>query len=161
MNPLPLPVRIAAGLVATAVEQARELPRLVVEFPVTAISQTLQTSMRMQQKVTELAIKGDRALGALRPGGGPGLGDVRRRRAAGRQRPGQRRGQHGHRAAPAGRSAHPTGQPDGRRRAAHTTAARRRGPSHRAQPRYPEPPVDTTPADDDASGPNVLPGYWR
>lgn len=65
MNPLPLPVRVAAGLVATAVEQARELPRQIVEFPVTAISHTLQVSMRMQQKVTELAIKGDRALGTL------------------------------------------------------------------------------------------------
>ena len=39
MNPLPLPVRLAAGLVATAVEQARDLPRLVIEFPVTAVSQ--------------------------------------------------------------------------------------------------------------------------
>jgi hypothetical protein len=67
MSPLPLPVRVAAGLVATAVEQARDLPRLVVEFPVTAVSQALQTSMRVQQKVTELAIKGDRALGTLRP----------------------------------------------------------------------------------------------
>ncbi|WP_300008575.1 lipid droplet-associated protein [Pseudonocardia sp.] len=67
MMPLPLPVRLAAGLVATAVEQARDLPRLVVEFPVTAVSQALQVSMRMQQRVTELAIKGDRALGALRP----------------------------------------------------------------------------------------------
>lgn len=65
MNPLPLPIRIVAGLVATAVEQARELPRLVIEFPVTAISHTLQASMRMQQKVTELAIKGDRVLGTL------------------------------------------------------------------------------------------------
>lgn len=67
MNPLPLPVRLAAGLVATAVEQARDLPRLVIEFPVTAVSQALQASMRVQQRVTELAIKGDRALGALRP----------------------------------------------------------------------------------------------
>jgi hypothetical protein len=67
MKPLPLPVRIAAGLVATAVEQARDLPRLVVEFPVTAVSQALQASMRVQQRVTELAIKGDRALGTLRP----------------------------------------------------------------------------------------------
>jgi hypothetical protein len=67
MSPLPLPVRLAAGLVATAVEQARDLPRLVVEFPVTAVSQALQASMRVQQKVTELAIKGDRALGTLRP----------------------------------------------------------------------------------------------
>jgi hypothetical protein len=66
-KPLPLPVRIAAGLVATAVEQARGLPRTVVELPVTAVSQVLQASMRVQQKVTELAIKGDRALGALRP----------------------------------------------------------------------------------------------
>jgi len=67
MKPLPLPVRIAAGLVATAVDQARDLPRLVVEFPVTAVSQALQATMRVQQKVTELAIKGDRALGTLRP----------------------------------------------------------------------------------------------
>jgi hypothetical protein len=67
MKPLPFPVRIAAGLVATAVEQARDLPRLVIEFPVTAVSQALQASMRVQQKVTELAIKGDRVLGALRP----------------------------------------------------------------------------------------------
>ena len=67
MKPLPFPVRIAAGLVATAVEQARDLPRLVAEFPVTAVSQALQASMRVQQKVTELAIKGDRILGGLRP----------------------------------------------------------------------------------------------
>ncbi|MCO1657640.1 lipid droplet-associated protein [Pseudonocardia humida] len=66
-KPLPLPVRIAAGLVATAFEQAKDLPRTVVELPVTAVSQVLQASMRVQQKVTELAIKGDRALGALRP----------------------------------------------------------------------------------------------
>jgi hypothetical protein len=67
MSPLPLPVRVAAGLVVSAVEQARDLPRLVVEFPVTAVSQALQASMRVQQKVTELAIKGDQALGSLRP----------------------------------------------------------------------------------------------
>jgi hypothetical protein len=67
MKPLPFPVRIAAGLVAVAVEQARDLPRLVIEFPVTAISQALQAPMRVQQKVTELAIKGDRLLGTLHP----------------------------------------------------------------------------------------------
>jgi hypothetical protein len=67
MSPLPYPVRIAAGLVVTAVEQARELPRHAVELPVTAVSQALQVSMRVQQKVTELAIKGDRALGTLHP----------------------------------------------------------------------------------------------
>ena len=61
--PLPLPVRVAAGLVVTAVEQARELPRLALELPVTAVSQALQASMRVQQKLTELALKGDRVLG--------------------------------------------------------------------------------------------------
>lgn len=66
MSLLPFPVRIAAGLVVTAVEQARDLPRHAVELPVTAVSQALQVSMRVQQKVTELAIKGDRALGTLR-----------------------------------------------------------------------------------------------
>ncbi|MGD9527811.1 lipid droplet-associated protein [Pseudonocardia sp.] len=66
-QPLPLPVRVAAGLVATAVEQVRDLPRLAVELPVTAVSQALQTSMRVQQTITDLAIKGDRVLGMLRP----------------------------------------------------------------------------------------------
>src|SRR3954452_18494673 len=65
--PLPLPVRIAAGLVATAVEQARDLPRPALELPVTAVSQALQASMRLQQKVTELAIKGDQELGVGPP----------------------------------------------------------------------------------------------
>ncbi len=42
-------------------------PASLAELPVTAVSQALQASMRVQQKVTELAIKGDRALGVLRP----------------------------------------------------------------------------------------------
>jgi hypothetical protein len=67
MKPLPLPVRLAAGIVATAVEQARDLPRQLAELPITAVSQTLQAGMRVQQKVTELAIKGDRALSVLQP----------------------------------------------------------------------------------------------
>jgi hypothetical protein len=64
---LPLPVRVAAGLLAIAVEQARDLPRLALELPVTAVSQALQASMRVQQKVTELAIRGDRVLGVGPP----------------------------------------------------------------------------------------------
>lgn len=67
MKPLPMPIRIAAGLVVTALEEAQELPRKITEFPVTAVSQALQASMRLQQRVTELAIKGDQALGSLRP----------------------------------------------------------------------------------------------
>ncbi|MEU5691572.1 lipid droplet-associated protein [Actinosynnema sp. NPDC020468] len=67
MKPLPLPVRLAAGLAVTAVEQARRLPAQLAGLPVTVVSEALQLSMRVQQRVTELAIKGDDALSVLRP----------------------------------------------------------------------------------------------
>lgn len=67
MRSLPLPLRVAAGLAATAVEQARELPARIAGLPVTVASQALQMSMRVQQQVTELAIKGDEVLAGLRP----------------------------------------------------------------------------------------------
>jgi hypothetical protein len=67
MSPLPMPLRVAAGLVAVTVEKAQQLPRQVVELPVTAVSQVMQISMRVQQRITDLAIKGDRAISSLRP----------------------------------------------------------------------------------------------
>src|SRR6266496_3791273 len=67
MKSLPLPLRVAAGLAATAVEHARDLPAKLAGFPVTVASQALQMSMRVQQQVTELAIKGDEVLAGLRP----------------------------------------------------------------------------------------------
>ena len=67
MKQLPLPVRVAAGLAVTAVDRARHLPEKLAELPVTMVSQALQLSMRLQQQVTELAIKGDDALATLRP----------------------------------------------------------------------------------------------
>jgi hypothetical protein len=66
-KPLPLPLRVAAGLAVTAAEQARWLPGRVVGLPVTVASRAVQTAMRMQQQVTTLAIKGDDALSACRP----------------------------------------------------------------------------------------------
>ncbi|PVZ08636.1 lipid droplet-associated protein [Actinomycetospora cinnamomea] len=67
MSSLPFPVRVAAGLVVTAVEEARDLPRTVAGLPITAVSRVLQLGMRAQQVVTELAIKGDTALDGMRP----------------------------------------------------------------------------------------------
>jgi len=67
MSSLPFPVRVAAGLVVTAVEEVRDLPRTVVGLPITAVSRVLQLTMRAQQVVTELAIKGDTALDGARP----------------------------------------------------------------------------------------------
>ncbi|MBN9747359.1 hypothetical protein DMP23_40755 [Amycolatopsis sp. A1MSW2902] len=67
MKPLPLPLRVAAGLAVTTAERVRELPKQLTGLPVTVVSQVLQLSMRVQQQVTELAIKGDDALAMLRP----------------------------------------------------------------------------------------------
>nr|WP_042190071.1 lipid droplet-associated protein [Kibdelosporangium sp. MJ126-NF4] len=67
MTPLPLPFRVAAGLAATAIERARELPEKLVGLPVTVASQAMQLSMRVQQEITTLAIKGDEVLASLRP----------------------------------------------------------------------------------------------
>jgi hypothetical protein len=66
MSPLPLSIRVAAGLAAIALERARKLPQDVSEWPMTMVSQALQVSMRLQQRITELAIKGDEALARLR-----------------------------------------------------------------------------------------------
>ncbi|GGC68957.1 lipid droplet-associated protein [Hoyosella rhizosphaerae] len=63
----PFAARVAAGLALTVVEETRRLPTTAATFPMTAISQVLQTSMRLQQKVTELAIKGDQAFEWLYP----------------------------------------------------------------------------------------------
>lgn len=65
MRWLSLPVRVTAGLTATALEQTRKLPTHLAGLPVTVTSQALQVSMRLQQQVTQLAIKGDEALGWL------------------------------------------------------------------------------------------------
>ncbi|MGH3785885.1 MAG: lipid droplet-associated protein [Pseudonocardiaceae bacterium] len=67
MSHVPLPVRVAVGLVVTAMEQARKLPDQLAELPVTAASRAVQAGMRMQQRVTELAIKGDQVFSLLRP----------------------------------------------------------------------------------------------
>lgn len=67
MSPLPLPVRVAAGLAVTALDQARRLPFQLATLPVTVVSRALQAGMRVQQHVTELAIKGDEVFAHLRP----------------------------------------------------------------------------------------------
>ncbi|WP_031469364.1 lipid droplet-associated protein [Sciscionella sediminilitoris] len=67
MKRLPFGVRLAAGITATMVENARTLPTKLLGLPVTVVSEALQYTMRLQQGLTELAIKGDTALAGLRP----------------------------------------------------------------------------------------------
>lgn len=66
MSSYPLPIRIAAGLAAVTADQTRRLPGQLLGLPVTVVSQALQASMRVQQQITELAIRGDEALDSLR-----------------------------------------------------------------------------------------------
>jgi hypothetical protein len=54
------------GLVVTALEQASKLPEQLAGLPVTAASHAIQAGMRMQQRVTELAIKGDQMFSLFR-----------------------------------------------------------------------------------------------
>ncbi len=67
MNHVPLPVRVVMGLVVTAVEQAWKLPEQLADLPVTAASRVVQAGMQVQQRVTELAIKGDQVFSLFRP----------------------------------------------------------------------------------------------
>ncbi|MET7774052.1 lipid droplet-associated protein [Nocardia sp. NPDC005366] len=55
----PFLARVAAGAAVYALEETRRLPTAAINFPITAISQLLQTSMHVQQFVTSLALKGD------------------------------------------------------------------------------------------------------
>lgn len=55
----PFLARVAAGAAVYVLEETRRLPSAAAHFPVTAISQLLQTGMHVQQFVTSLAIKGD------------------------------------------------------------------------------------------------------
>lgn len=55
----PFLARVAAGAAVYAVEETRRLPTAAMNFPITAISQMLQTTMHVQQFVTSLALKGD------------------------------------------------------------------------------------------------------
>ncbi|WP_194815380.1 lipid droplet-associated protein [Nocardia sp. XZ_19_385] len=65
----PFLARVAAGAAVYALEETRRLPTAAMNFPITAISQLLQTTMHVQQFVTSLALKGDAVFDRL--GSGP------------------------------------------------------------------------------------------
>lgn len=56
----PFMARVAAGVAVTAYEETLKLPATLVTLPMTAVSHLLQTTMRVQQSINTLAIKGDR-----------------------------------------------------------------------------------------------------
>lgn len=65
MTRVPFAARVAAGVAVTVVEEARKLPNTAVTLPMTVVSEVLASTMRFQQQVTALAIKGDQAIASL------------------------------------------------------------------------------------------------
>lgn len=65
MTRVPFAARVAAGVAVTVVEEARKLPNTAITFPMTVVSELLAGSMRFQQRVTALAIKGDVIISVL------------------------------------------------------------------------------------------------
>lgn len=65
MTRVPFAARVAAGVAVTVVEEARKLPSTALTFPMTVVSEVLASSMRFQQQVTALAIKGDQIIASL------------------------------------------------------------------------------------------------
>jgi hypothetical protein len=63
----PYAARVAVGIAVTFVEETRKLPATAISLPMTAVSQLLQSTMRLQQRITALAIKGDQVLAWLYP----------------------------------------------------------------------------------------------
>lgn len=66
MPPLPSPFRVALGLAATVLDEAKHLPDRTIEIPMLAVSRALQFSLRAQQRYSALAARGDEFLAARR-----------------------------------------------------------------------------------------------
>jgi hypothetical protein len=62
MPSLPTPFRAALGLVATALDEARNLPDKAIELPMLVVSTALQLSLRAQQHYARLTARGDEVL---------------------------------------------------------------------------------------------------
>ena len=62
---LPLGIRLAAGLLGTAIDRATALPAELPSMAVTFAGQALRTSMRVRQELAELATRGDELLAPL------------------------------------------------------------------------------------------------
>jgi hypothetical protein len=70
MPDAPMPLKIVLGLAATAVDEARKLPETlpaaVSKAPVFAVTTAMGASLRLQQRLTELSIRGEQLLSQLR-----------------------------------------------------------------------------------------------
>jgi len=63
MSNLPVPIRVALGLAATAVEEARKLPETLPQAGMNAVASAMQASLKLQQQLAALTARGDEVIG--------------------------------------------------------------------------------------------------
>jgi hypothetical protein len=62
---LPLPVRVAAGILGAGIDLLRALPDDIPAIPVTIVGNAMRLSMKVQQEIATLATRGDELLGGV------------------------------------------------------------------------------------------------
>ena len=67
MASAPYGVRLLVGAATVAVEETIKLPKTILMYPMTLVSQAAHLVMRFQQNLAELVIKGDNTLESLFP----------------------------------------------------------------------------------------------
>jgi len=67
MATAPYGVRLLVGAATVAVEETMKLPKTILMYPMTLVSQAAHLVMRFQQNLAELVIKGDSTLESIFP----------------------------------------------------------------------------------------------
>jgi hypothetical protein len=62
---LPLPFRVAAGILGTGIDLVRSLPDDIPAIPVTLVGNAMKLSIKVQQEIATLATRGDELLGGV------------------------------------------------------------------------------------------------
>ena len=62
---LPLPFRVAAGILGTGIDLVRSLPDDIPALPVTLVGNAMKLSIKVQQEIATLATRGDELLGGV------------------------------------------------------------------------------------------------
>ncbi|MGY1813832.1 hypothetical protein [Blastococcus sp. SYSU D00820] len=70
---IPQPIRAAAGLAATVLDEARKLPETLPGLPVRVIGLAMQTALKVQQHYAGLVARGDELFTGLRGEDEPGM----------------------------------------------------------------------------------------
>src|SRR3954447_26236325 len=70
---IPEPVRAAAGLAATVLDEVRKLPETLPGIPVRAVGLAMQAALKLQQEYAGFVARGDELVTGTRGGGEPGV----------------------------------------------------------------------------------------